>query len=120
MTVPPNAAGYAIALLSAFFGDRIRSRGIIVSIMGVFGTIGFVMQYASTVANVRYGSLFFILVVQGTVSPTCVASHRVLCDADKPGRLAAWCSNNASPSPRRAAALPYICACARAPVLPSS
>ncbi|KAH7913734.1 major facilitator superfamily domain-containing protein [Hygrophoropsis aurantiaca] len=89
MTVPPFAAAFACAMISAFVSDRYRCRGLTSIFFSMLSLIGFSMFYGSDSIHIRYGSLFFSVTGAYCTAPA----------------LSTWIANNSAPHVRRATAV---------------
>ncbi|KAF2260285.1 MFS transporter-like protein [Lojkania enalia] len=80
-TVPPNMTGFVVVILTAYYSDRVKNRGLFIVGGTILGICGYVMLLASERNAVKYAGTFLIAtgVFQG--SPM----------------LMGWVSNNLSP-----------------------
>ncbi|KAG6850301.1 hypothetical protein H0H93_015243 [Arthromyces matolae] len=90
-SVPPFAAAFVVAVISAYLSDRYGARGIVCIFGGSLAVIGFAMFLASNSAHVKYASLFFSITGAYTTLPS----------------LNTWNANNTSPHIRRATAIAF-------------
>ncbi|KAF2205832.1 MFS general substrate transporter [Delitschia confertaspora ATCC 74209] len=81
LTVPPNVCAFLTVLITGYFSDRLRLRGVPMIIGASIAIIGYIMLIASSRPLVRYGGTFFVAAGIFPCSPLVMG----------------WLANNLSP-----------------------
>ena len=68
-TVPPNVADFITVLVTAYFSDRTRLRGLFILCGTVVGAVGYIMLLASDDNAAKYAGTFFIAIGVFQCSP---------------------------------------------------
>jgi len=89
LTVPPFACTFVFSMVSSYFCDKYKNRGLTAVICGLLAAAGFSMVLGSSNKHTDYGALF-LQIVGSYGSAPC---------------LATWMANNVQPHYRRATAV---------------
>lgn len=94
-TVPPFVAAFIVTMISSYFADRYRQRGITALATTAIALIGIVMFYLGRTTAIRYTSLFLLITGIYATAPSLIS----------------WVPNNTAAHVRRATAiaLAFIC-----------
>ncbi|KAH9026169.1 MFS general substrate transporter [Lactarius hengduanensis] len=89
LTVPPYACSFVFSIVSAYFSDKYKCRGLTATVCALIAAIGYAMFLASDDINIRYGALFLQIAGSYGTAPCFLA----------------WNANNVQPHYRRATAI---------------
>jgi len=91
LTVPPYACSFVVSLVSSYFADKYKRRGITVALLSTIAAVGYIMFLVSPNKKVNYAALYFqIIGVYGAAPCLCT-----------------WLANNVQPFYKRATAVAY-------------
>ncbi|KAH9077941.1 MFS general substrate transporter [Lactarius deliciosus] len=89
LTVPPFACSFFFSIVSAYFSDKYKNRGVTATICALIAAAGFAVFLYSDDKDVNYGALFLQITGAYAMAPC----------------LSTWNANNVQPHYRRATAV---------------
>ncbi|KAH9029060.1 MFS general substrate transporter [Lactarius pseudohatsudake] len=89
LTVPPYACSFVFSIVSAYFSDKYKCRGLTSTVCALIAAIGYAMFLGSNNKNISYGALYLQITGSYSLGP-CLLS---------------WNANNVQPHYRRATAI---------------
>ncbi|KAF8500183.1 MFS general substrate transporter [Russula emetica] len=91
VTVPPYACSFVFSIVSSYFCDKYKSRGLMATFCALLAAAGYIIFLASKNKTSDYGALFLQIVGTYAVAPCLVT----------------WQANNVQPHYRRATAVAF-------------
>ena len=85
-SVPPYVCSAFVAVVACWTSDRMRHRGTFVILASLIALAGYAIFYASAVPNVRYASLFLMIIGAYTVAPLQSTWMREFLTSVRPNR----------------------------------
>ncbi|KAI9451630.1 MFS general substrate transporter [Lactarius psammicola] len=89
LTVPPYACSFVFSIVSAYFCDKYKNRGVMATVCALIAAAGYAIFLGSNNKNTNYGALFLQIIGSYAASPC----------------LLTWNANNVQPHYRRATAI---------------
>ncbi|KAI0301017.1 MFS general substrate transporter [Multifurca ochricompacta] len=94
LTVPPYACSFVFSILSAYFCDKYKNRGVMVTFCALIAATGYAIFLGSKHKSADYGALYLQIIGIYGITPC----------------LATWTTNNTQPHYRRATAVAIVLA----------
>ncbi|KAH9018670.1 MFS general substrate transporter [Lactarius pseudohatsudake] len=89
LTVPPYACSFVFSIVSAYFCDKYKNRGVMATVCALIAAVGYAIFLGSDNEKTNYGALYLQIIGSYAASPC----------------LSTWNSNNVQPHYRRATAI---------------
>jgi len=89
LTVPPYLCSFVFSIVSAYFCDKYKNRGVTATVCALIAAAGYVIFLSSDNKNTNYGALYLQIIGSYAAAPC----------------LATWNANNVQPHYRRATAI---------------
>jgi MFS family permease len=89
LTVPPYACSFVLSIVSAYFCDKYKNRGVMATVCALIAAAGYTVFLSSDNRNTNYGALY-LQIIGGYAAAPC---------------LSTWNANNVQPHYRRATAI---------------
>ncbi|KAI9459142.1 MFS general substrate transporter [Lactarius psammicola] len=89
LTVPPFACSFVFSIVSAYFCDKYKNRGVMATVCALIAATGYLVFLCSDDKDVNYGALFLQITGSYAMAPC----------------LSTWNANNVQPHYRRATAV---------------
>ncbi|KAN0135824.1 MFS general substrate transporter [Lactarius tabidus] len=89
LTVPPYACSFVLSIVSAYFCDKYKNRGVMATVCALIAAAGYAIFLSSDNKNTSYGALY-LQIIGGYAAAPC---------------LSTWNANNVQPHYRHATAI---------------